>query len=168
MARTVLTVSLSDQTIRNRFHEYGVSNRSFIGICAHSLAPGMAWWVFVQEHRTGMSATGPMFFPQINVGSDGTHVKDLKDSGDTVATNMAGLAVGQQRPWGHILQGHTDFHVLASDTMIAFRYRDEIFRPTVTSCWCSGVLGCQSVLAISGWRRYGWHSLTLTRPESNW
>lgn len=85
-----------------------------------------------------MSATGPMFFPQINVGSDGTHVKDLKDSGDTVATNMAGLAVGQQRPWGHILQGHTDFHVLASDTMIAFRYRDEIFRPTVTSCWCSG------------------------------
>lgn len=49
-----------------------------------------------------------------------------------MATNMASLAVGQQRPWGHILQGHTDLHVLARKTMIAFRYRDEIFRPTVT------------------------------------
>lgn len=45
---------------------------------------------------------------------------------------MASLAVGQQKPWGHILQGHTGLHVLACKTMIAFRYRDEILRPTVT------------------------------------
>lgn len=107
-------------------------NRSFIGICGHSLAPGMAWSVFVQEHTTGMSTTGPMFFPQINAGSEGKHVKDLNDSWDTVATNMANLAVGQQKPRGHILQGHTGLHVLARKTMIAFRYTDEILRPTVT------------------------------------
>lgn len=45
---------------------------------------------------------------------------------------MASLAVGQQKPRGHILQGHTGLHVLARKTMIAFRYTDEILRPTVT------------------------------------
>lgn len=76
---------------------------------------------------------------------------DAKESGDAMFERYAACSIiqydwfgrGSVMVWGGIsLEGHTDLHVLANNTLTAVRYRDEILRAIVRPC--AGAVGHSS------------------------
>ncbi len=170
-------VNVSDQTIRNRLHEW----RPIWALCSLPSTAELDWHLPLNA-RIGRSATGTLCFLQ-RAGSPWAHVTDVKGSGEAVENitlpvtsfSMTGLVVGQW--WSGEAYPRRDAQTSTGETT-AIKYRDEILGPIVRPY--AGAVGPGFLLVHGnaqprgmqavpgGWRNwYHWMAPTLAWPKSN-